>query len=75
VIALLRIPGGIVTSKGLFLVWALFEGLGAYRLIISCAIRPNGNACKGWFVAENQIVKVRQKIVIKRRDNIAQSSL
>ena len=74
-IALLRVPGGMVASKGLFLVWALFEGLGAYRLMISCAIRPNGNACEGWFVTENQIVKVRQKIVIKRLDNIAQSSL
>ena len=77
-IALLRVPGGIVTSiclEGLFLVWTLFEGLGAYRLMISCAIRPNGNACEGWFVEENQIVKVRQKIVIRRRYNIVQSSL
>ena len=67
-IALLRVPVGIVTSICL-------EGLGAYRLMISCAIRPNGNACEGWVVDENQIVKVTQKIVIKRRGNIAQSSL
>ena len=76
--ALLRVPDGGLTLgcfEDLFLVWVFFEGLGAYRLMISCAIRPNGNACEEWFIEENQIVKVTQKIVIKRRNNIAQSSL
>ena len=77
-IALLRVPDGGLTLgcfEDLFLVWVFFEGLGAYRLMISCAIRPNGNACAVEFVDENEIVKIRQKIVIRRRNNISQSSL
>ena len=49
-IALLSVPGGRFTAgcfEGLFLVWAFFEGLCAYKLMISWAIRPNGNACAG----------------------------
>tara|TARA_A100000164_G_scaffold230571_1_gene204575 strand:- start:817 stop:1053 length:237 start_codon:yes stop_codon:yes gene_type:complete len=76
--ALLRIPDGRPTSgcfEGLLLVWIFFEELCAYRLMISWASRPNGKACAGSFFAENEIVKVRQKIVMRRLNNIAQSSL
>ena len=72
-IALLRVPGGRFTSgrlEGLFLVWAFFEGLSAYKLMISWAIRPYGNACAGWIVTESSIVEVRQKIGIRRRNTI-----